>query len=210
MTTSPRWTRHWPLRGVSASNRWISGWRPAGGWQVCCAAKPRPRSGEAVPIDRFAHNPTAHFSEHVTRAIAAAIFDDPAALTNHTRAAMQSIDLVSGNYATAIGRVLRGLALAEDARTAAADERAALFAVLEEVIRWLSARAADAPDNFGHLLRLLEAERAWAAGDFGAAATGVRRGTRRGCRASAPVASGADHRARGPVCPGAGLATHRL
>ena len=35
--------------------------------------------------------------------------------------------------------------------------------------RWLAARAADAPDNFLHLLRLVEAERAWAAGDFRAA-----------------------------------------
>ncbi len=34
--------------------------------------------------------------------------------------------------------------------------------------RWLAARATDAPDNFLHLLRL-EAERAWAAGDFRAA-----------------------------------------
>ena len=33
----------------------------------------------------------------------------------------------------------------------------------------------DAPDNFLHLLRLLEAERAWAAGDFRAA---VRRGAK--------------------------------
>ena len=36
--------------------------------------------------------------------------------------------------------------------------------------RWLAARAADAPDNFLHLQRLLEAERAWAVGDFRAAA----------------------------------------
>ena len=36
-------------------------------------------------------------------------------------------------------------------------------------MRWLAARAADAPDNFLHLLRLLEAERAWAVGDFRAA-----------------------------------------
>ena len=35
--------------------------------------------------------------------------------------------------------------------------------------RWLAARAADAPDNFLHLLRLVEAERAWAVGDFRAA-----------------------------------------
>ena len=37
-------------------------------------------------------------------------------------------------------------------------------------MRWLAARAADAPDNFLHLLRLVEAERAWAIGDFRAAA----------------------------------------
>ena len=35
--------------------------------------------------------------------------------------------------------------------------------------RWLADRAADAPENFLHLLRLLEAERAWATGDFRAA-----------------------------------------
>ena len=35
---------------------------------------------------------------------------------------------------------------------------------------WLAARAADAAGNFLHLLRLVEAERAWAAGDFRAAA----------------------------------------
>jgi hypothetical protein len=40
------------------------------------------------------------------------------------------------------------------------------------VTGWLAARAADAPDNFLHLLRLLEAERAWAVGDFRAAALG--------------------------------------
>ena len=69
-----------------------------------------------------------------------------------------------------MARLLRGLALAGQARAADGDERAGLLAELEEVTRWLAARAADAPDNFVHLLRLLEAERAWAAGDFRAAA----------------------------------------
>jgi hypothetical protein len=40
---------------------------------------------------------------------------------------------------------------------------------LDEVTGWLAARAAD---NFLHLLRLLEAERAWALGDFRAAELG--------------------------------------
>ena len=41
-----------------------------------------------------------------------------------------------------------------------------LLSELDEVTRWLADRAADAPHNFLHLLRLLEAERAWAVGDF--------------------------------------------
>ena len=51
-------------------------------------------------------------------------------------------------------------------------ERDGLLSELDEVTRWLAARAADAPDNFLHLLRLVEAERAWAVGDFRAAALG--------------------------------------
>ena len=49
------------------------------------------------------------------------------------------------------------------------DERGGLLSELDDVTRWLAARAADAPENFLHLLRLLEAERAWAVGDFRAA-----------------------------------------
>ena len=56
------------------------------------------------------------------------------------------------------------------ARAGHGDERGALLSELDEATRWLAARAADAPDNFLHLLRLLEAERAWAVGDFRAAA----------------------------------------
>ena len=127
-------------------------------------------SAEAAPVDRFADNPTARFAAHFARAITAAIFDDPAALRENTAVAMQSLVFVPGNYATAVARVLRGLSLAADARTGPAEERPGLFAELEDVVRWLAARAADAPENFGHLLSLLEAERSWAAGDFNAAA----------------------------------------
>ena len=138
--------------------------------QVSCAAKPPAGSAEAAPVDRFADNPTARFAAHFARAITAAIFDDPAALRENTAVAMQSLVFVPGNYATAVARVLRGLSLAADARTGPAEERPGLFAELEDVMRWLAARAADAPENFGHLLSLLEAERSWAAGDFDAAA----------------------------------------
>ena len=88
--------------------------------QVCCAAKPPPDRLRQYPIDRFADNPTARFAAHFARAIAAAILDDPAALRENTAAAMQSLVFVPGNYATAVARFLRGLALAADARTGSA------------------------------------------------------------------------------------------
>jgi hypothetical protein len=75
--------------------------------------------------------------------------------------------------------------------------------------RWLAARAADAPDNFLHLLRLLEAEQGWAVGDFRAAVLAFRRRAARGRPAPAPVASGADRRTRGPLLSGPRRRTRR-
>ena len=59
-------------------------------------------------------------------------------------------------------------------------ERSAAVAELDSVIDWLAARATDAPGNFLHLLRLVEAERACATGDFRTAATVLRRGSQAG------------------------------
>src|SRR6202012_5012712 len=107
---------------------------------------------------------------HVNHANAAAIFGDQAGLERHTAAAMPLAPVFPGLHATAVVRLLRGLALAGQPRAVDGDDRAATLSELDEVIRWLAARAADAPDNFLHLLRLLEAERAWATGNFRAAA----------------------------------------
>ncbi|HEY2489699.1 MAG TPA: hypothetical protein VGI37_09345, partial [Streptosporangiaceae bacterium] len=126
-------------------------------------------AGEAVSADRYAGNPVAHFHAHLSHATAAAIFGDQAGLERHTAAAMPLVPLLPGLYATAVGRLLRALALAGQARSADADQRGGLLSEMDEVTRWLAERAADAPDNFLHLLRWLEAERAWAAGDFRAA-----------------------------------------
>src|SRR3569833_2295253 len=111
----------------------------------------------------------ALFHAHVNHAIAAAVFGDLAGLTRHTAAAMPLLPVVPGIYPTAVARLLRGLALAGQARYSHGDERDALLSELEEVTRWLAARAADAPENLLHLLRLVEAERAWTDGDFRAA-----------------------------------------
>jgi len=125
---------------------------------------------EAVSADLYAGNPLAQFVAHLNHANAAAIFGDQAGLERHTAAFMPLIPMLPGFYLTAVAYLLRGLALAGQARGAHAGQRGDLLAELDEVTRWLAARAADAPDNFLHLLRLVEAERAWAAGDFRAAA----------------------------------------
>jgi predicted ATPase/signal transduction histidine kinase len=127
-------------------------------------------AGGEVSADKYADNPSGYFFALLNQANAGAIFGDPAGLERHTAAAMPLVPAFPGLYSTAPARLLRGLALAGQARSADADQRGSLLAELDEVTSWLAARAADAPDNFLHLLRLLEAERAWAAGDFRAAA----------------------------------------
>ncbi len=127
-------------------------------------------AGEAVPADNYAGNPSALLLAHLSHATAAAIFGDQAGLERHTTAAMPLVPMLTGPYPTAIAFLLRGLALAGQARAADGATRGALLSELDDVIWWLAARAADAPGNFLHLLRLVEAERAWAAGDFRAAA----------------------------------------
>ena len=127
-------------------------------------------AAEAAPADRYTGNPSALFHVQLSRAVAAAIFGDPAGLAQHTAAAMPLLVATPGVYPVAVARLLRGLALAGQARAAGGDQRAGLLAELDEQAGWLAARAADAPENFLHLVRLLEAERAWAAGDFRAAA----------------------------------------
>ncbi|MEV8612967.1 AAA family ATPase [Amycolatopsis sp. NPDC051373] len=127
-------------------------------------------TGKDVPTDRYANNLMPLFHAHLGHALVAAIFGDPGDLARHTAAAMPLLTAVSGLYPTAVARLLRGLALAEQARALHGDERGGLLSELDEMTSWLAARAADAPDNFRHLQRLLEAERAWAVGDFRAGA----------------------------------------
>jgi signal transduction histidine kinase len=127
-----------------------------------------PAAEGAVP-DRNG-NPLARVDAYLTQAVAAAIFGDQDGLARHTAAAMPLLPDTAGFYPAAMTRLLRGLALAGQARSAGGDGRGALLAELDEQIGWLAARAVDAPDNFLDLVRLLDAERAWAVGDFRAAA----------------------------------------
>jgi diguanylate cyclase (GGDEF)-like protein len=103
---------------------------------------------------------------HLFRALCAALFDDGPGLLRHATAAMPLLARSPGYYITAIGRVLHALALARHAADCVGDEQAAALEGFDIQRQWLAARAADAPHNFGHLLTLLDAERAWAIDDI--------------------------------------------
>ncbi|MDF2466291.1 MAG: ATP-binding region, ATPase domain protein [Ramlibacter sp.] len=66
---------------------------------------------------------------------------------------------------------LCAMARAWEVQSEASIDPAPLLAELDACRTWLAARAADQPYNFLHLLRLVEAEQAWALGDFWKAAT---------------------------------------
>ncbi|WP_243657866.1 diguanylate cyclase [Parafrankia sp. BMG5.11] len=130
-----------------------------------------PAADDAAQLSMLAANPLAATHLHLNRALAAAVFDHPAELARHTAAAMRLLPSAEATYLTATARLLRAVALAGQARTATeTGRRSAFLAELDELVGWLAGRAADAPANFLHLLRLVEAERAWAAGDFHEAA----------------------------------------
>ena len=129
-------------------------------------------AGEGLSLDRFAEAPWALLHAHIAHAFLAAIFGDLVGLAKHTAAAIPLLQGDLDNYPSAIAIVLRGLALAAQARGTGDEDSGPLLAELNELIRWVAARGADAPDNFLHLLRLLEAERLWATGDFKGAVMG--------------------------------------
>jgi signal transduction histidine kinase len=155
--------------GAEQIAQWLDGYRWLTG---ALRGERRAEAAEPVLVDRYADNPVALFHAHYARGIADAIFGDLVGLSRHTAAAMPLLPAALGLYPSAVARLLRGLALAGEVRASGRDQRKALLSELDEMTRWLAARAADAPDNFVHLLRLLEAERAWALGNFHAAALG--------------------------------------
>ncbi|WP_238005413.1 AAA family ATPase [Dactylosporangium sp. AC04546] len=150
--------------GNEQFTQWLDGYR----W-LADVLRGADVAGDTAP-DRYANSPMALFHAHVNHALAAAVFGDSAGLARHTAAAMPLLPIFGRNYPTALAHMLRGLSLAGQARESLGDERGPLLRELDEVSRWLAARAADAPANFLHLLRLVEAEQAWALGDFRAAA----------------------------------------
>lgn len=124
-----------------------------------------PRKVLGAP-ERYGDNQVNVVSLHVARGIAAAVFGDHPELVRHAAAAMPMLPAVASTYLAAGAYVLSALGCAEQARTAPVAERDASLAQLDRAVDWIEARAGDAPHNFLHLLRLVEAERAWARHDF--------------------------------------------
>jgi diguanylate cyclase (GGDEF)-like protein len=140
-------------------------------WLVCTLRGER--AEEPVHLDGGADvNPTVASNIHITRALAAALLDDPAGLDRHSSAAMALLPFIENLYLSTSAYLTRGLALAGRVRVVGRGtaEHAAALADLDTVVAWWAERAGDAPANFQHLLRLIEAERAWAVDDFHAAA----------------------------------------
>ncbi|MBI5256868.1 MAG: AAA family ATPase [Burkholderiales bacterium] len=96
------------------------------------------------------------------RTLVAGLFGDQPALLDHSTKAVALRVRMPGYYLSMAGRVLHAVALNEHLRTLPAEQRAPVLAELDACVQWVSARAADAPHNFLHLQRWVEAERAWA------------------------------------------------
>ncbi|HSV48116.1 MAG TPA: ATP-binding protein [Ramlibacter sp.] len=110
------------------------------------------------------HAAAANF--HIMRALGAALAGDSRGLIRQAAEAFALLAAVPGTYLTALAHLLQALALTQRARTAAPEERSLCLCEMDACRDWLALRAADAPCNFRHLVRWIEAERAWVIGDF--------------------------------------------
>jgi diguanylate cyclase (GGDEF)-like protein len=133
-------------------------------------AAPDEQAKQAFLARTSRENPVAAFNVHVTQALAGALLGEPERLERHAERAYQMLPTNPSTYPTTLTHLLRVLATAAAAREAPPEDRAELMTRLDEAVNWIRARAADNPGNFAHLLRLAEAEQAWAAGSFEGAA----------------------------------------
>jgi len=120
---------------------------------------------EVDHLERLAKNPTPVVSFLVLRALTAAILGDSEQLATDISVALPMERYIVGTAVVALAHTLSALAQAQSLRNAPLDQQAAILRKLDLSHDWLVARAKDAPANFSHLVRFIEAERAWALGD---------------------------------------------
>ncbi|MES2263742.1 MAG: diguanylate cyclase [Pseudomonadota bacterium] len=124
-------------------------------------------AGDAIPRHADQHaNPLANCDRNAMQALGGALFGDVDRLVRHADAAMTLVWAIQGTYNTALVFLLQALSMAQRAQAATGAERAALLAEFDQCRHWIAQRAADAPANFLHWLKWLDAERAWLADDF--------------------------------------------
>ena len=120
-----------------------------------------PGASPEATMDDGERSPLSQANVHVTRALVAALFEDQDALDRHSAAAMAQRQAFEATYAVWQAYLLRALALARRFADQGADP-----AEFDEVLAWIARRAEDMPANYRHMLNLVRAERARAAGDF--------------------------------------------
>ena len=142
---------------------------------------------EEAHLAAHAHNPTAAVYYLVVRALSAYIFGDMPELLRYSGAAMPLLPTMVGQPLTAPAHLLRAVALARHVAQSAPGDRPAALAEIDRCLEWMRARAADAPGNFLHCVRLIEAERAWALGDFAGASAAFEAARREAVSCSSPL-----------------------
>ncbi|HVZ43166.1 MAG TPA: AAA family ATPase [Ramlibacter sp.] len=130
-------------------------------------------AAEEAWLARARRLPMAMFNHHLRKCLAFALRGDADALEKHSSAAAALVAAIPGYYSLAHVRLFRALALAWRLQRDDADVIGAqtLHDELEACRAWLARRAADQATNFGHLVRFVEAEQAWARREFWQAAT---------------------------------------
>ncbi len=123
---------------------------------------------EEAHLAGLARNPTAAIYYLVARAQSAFVFGNMPDLLRYTAAAMPLLTM-NGQTLMAPAHLMRAVALAGQIAETASAERPAALAEFDRSLDWMRARAAGAPGNFLHWVRLIEAERARALGDFAGA-----------------------------------------
>jgi diguanylate cyclase (GGDEF)-like protein len=124
---------------------------------------PGARLDERTSLQALRGNRYAAAHSHLTRAMAAALLGGD--LLRHTTQVMSMLDAMLPTYPAAMAYTLHALAIADQLREAAPDRSDQFQTGLDTAADWLAERTQDSPENLVHLLRLVEAERAWARAD---------------------------------------------
>ncbi|HWS37943.1 MAG TPA: diguanylate cyclase, partial [Actinoplanes sp.] len=120
-------------------------------------------------LAEMAPNPTAIGFYHINRGVLGLITGDRELAAESSEGALAVDAYTEVNYVKVLSVLIHGISLADRIRASGALD---LLPELDRQRAWMSARAAQIPENVTHLAHLLDAERAWAAGDLGAAIAG--------------------------------------